>query len=131
VVGAGGKRRREDLRAMSLALHQVLDELTKKSSEQIKLSSSRDSWVQHLCWTGKDALSGEQLLTKIARLCQTSGSVYVQVCTSGFTNVEKAFSKRVGAPVATVPSLRLCAAASQTPDDICKLKVALEAAFDI
>jgi len=130
MVGAGGKKRRQDLCAMSLALHQVLDELTKKSSEQIKLSSSRDSWVQHICWTGKDALSGERLLTKVARHCQTSGGVYVQVCTSGFTNVEKAFCKRVGAPFATVPSLRLCAAASHTSDDIGKLKAALEAAFD-
>jgi len=83
MVGAGGKRRREDLRTMSLALHQVLDELTKKSSEQIKLSSSRDSWVQHLCWTGKDALSGEQLLTQVARHCQTSGGIYMQFALQG------------------------------------------------
>jgi len=124
------------LRKNAAALHDGLKEAAGKTSK-LELSSDRCSFVQQLRWTGTSLNSKEQIadaeteLLAMAKLCREQFGVRLQVCVPGSCNAECAFGERVGAPAFVTPTIRLCASASQSPEDIaavCKAVGAMLAA---
>jgi len=104
------------LRAKSAALHETLLTAAAANSAAVELTSSPESYVQHLRWTGAADLAEEHLLG-IASRCAAAG-VRAQVCSPGRLHAEGAFGARVGAPATAAASLRFCASTRLSDADI-------------
>jgi len=118
-----GEKRLKQLRENAEALHDGLSEAVKKHTK-LALSSDRSSFVQQLRWSASDLNSkeavaeAESALLAIVERCREDFAVRLQVCVPGSCNAECAFGERVGAPAFVSPSIRVCASASQSPEDI-------------
>jgi len=126
--GDSGRSRIAKAQAMSSILHQRLTEVVAKSGAPVELVSSSTSYVQHLRWTGP-AERGVGALLAVAGRCATSHGVQVQVCSPTLTATETSINNRVGAASVAMPSIRLCASASKTENDIATTCDVLASAF--
>mmetsp|Transcript_28644 Transcript_28644/g.62633 ORF Transcript_28644/g.62633 Transcript_28644/m.62633 type:complete len:1106 (+) Transcript_28644:84-3401(+) len=117
LAGTGGGARLESLHANTTVLHQALLTAVSACSAPIELTSSPESFVQQLRWTGEE---GEQRLLAAVEKCKASGNgVLAQVCAPSLCAAEGSFGARIGAPeAAPKPSLRLCASALHEPAEL-------------
>jgi len=128
----GGAERRRSLRVSAERLHAEARKLASSGGVPLELLSSPESFVQHLRWTGADAAEGERKLLAAAELLKrgTEG-VRIQVCSPGACSADASFGARTGAPPAPAPSLRLCASAEHSTEDISSAMDALRRALAV
>jgi 7-keto-8-aminopelargonate synthetase-like enzyme len=129
LAGEDGAAYIAQLRTKAAALHEALQTAVSASAARVHLTGSRDSYVKHLRWAGAPE-SGEEELLAVAAKCQASG-IRVQVCRPGMYHAEGAFGARIGAPTAGVPSLRFCASARISHDDIQRIGEVICAALKV
>jgi serine palmitoyltransferase len=132
----GSPGRRVELEGNVKAMHSALrDACSTKSGAVLELTSSPESYVQHLTWSGDsgpegvDWTQGEACLAEVARRCSERSTVRLQLCASR-PAVEAAFDERLHFTAAHArPTLRCCASAEHTSADIEALGKALSDAL--
>jgi len=127
--GAGGAARMVRLKSNAALLHKELQAVAAASSGSVELVSSPESYLQHLRWC-KEASAGESALLAVAESCAAAeGCVRVQVCSTDVCTAEIAYGSRQGAPKVSKSSLRVCASAEHSAEDIMAASAALRKAL--
>lgn len=112
-----GKARISKLEAARKTLHTELHSLVGTMRAPIELVSSPESFVQHIRWTGS-AQEGTVFFSSIAKQCANDAGVLIQVCFPTMSATETSINSRLGATSAASPTLRLCATAARTAEQI-------------
>jgi len=127
--GAGGAARMERLRTSTALLHKELKAVAEASKGLVELVSSPESYVQYLRWCG-EAAAGESALLAVAENCAAAeGGARMQVCATELCTAELAFGARLGAPKPSKPSIRVCASAEHSAEDMAAACAALRKAL--